>query len=124
MSERVDPTVIEVEVERPEPDAEPRSNLHTSGDGAFRGSAGPILAGLVVDLADFITPLGLGKLGIPIGAGVGWWIGGQLGLRGSRRAWLIVLGAVYCGLPWTSHLPLGTLVGLISGVRKTGNSSR
>jgi hypothetical protein len=122
MSERVDPKVIEVEVERPESDEDPRSNLHTSGDSPFRGSTGPIIAGLVVDLADFITPLGLGKLGFPIGAGVGWWLGRQLGLSGSRRLWLIVLGAVYCGVPGTRFLPLGTLIGLISGVRGIGSS--
>ena len=124
MSERVDPKVIEVEVERPDSDEDPQSNLHTSGDSPFRGSAGPIIAGLVVDLADFITPLGLGKLGFPIGAGVGWWLGGQLGLKGSRRLWLTVLGAVYCGVPGTRLLPLGTLVGLITGVRGIGNSAR
>jgi hypothetical protein len=124
MSERVDPTVIEVEVERPEPDEAARSDLHSPGTGAFRGSAGPILAGLVVDLADLITPLGLGKLGFPIGAGVGWWVGGQLGLRGSQRAWLTVLGAIYCGVPGTRFLPLGSMVGLISGVRGAGNSLR
>jgi len=124
MPERVDPTVVEVEVERPEPDEGARSDLQPPAAGAFRGSAGPLLAGLVVDLADLITPLGLGKLGFPIGAGVGWWIGGQLGLRGSRRAWLTVLGAVYCGVPGTRFLPLGSMVGLISGVRGAGNSSR
>ena len=124
MSERVDPTVIEVEVERPEPDEGARPNLHTSGEGTFRGSGGAVLAGLVVDLADLITPMGLGKLGFPIGAGVGWWVSGQLGVKGSRRAWLTVLGAVYCGVPGTKFLPLGTLVGLISGASGIGNSSR
>ena len=123
MSERVDPTVIEVEVERPEPDEDPLCSARSRADGAFGGSAGPLLAGLVVDLADLITPLGLGKLGIPIGAGVGWWVGGQLGLRGRRRAWLTVLGAAYCGVPGTRFLPLGAIVGLISGVRGAGNSS-
>ena len=124
MSEHVDPKIIEVEAERSSPDEGPRPNLHTSENGTFRGSAGPIIAGLVVDLADFITPLGLGKLGFPIGAGVGWWLGGQLGLKGSRRLWLTVLGAVYCGVPGTRLLPLGTLVGLITGVRGIGNSAR
>jgi hypothetical protein len=124
MSERVDPNVIEVEVERPEPDEDPLSSSRTLAGGAFGGSAGPILAGLVVDLADLITPFGLGKLGIPIGACVGWWVGGQLGLRGSRRAWLTFLGAVYCLVPGTRFLPLGAIVGLISGVRGVGSSSR
>ncbi len=124
MSERVDPTVIEVEVERPEPSEGARPDLHSPAGGAFRGSAGPILAGLVVDLADLITPLGLGKLGFPIGAGVGWWVGGQLGLKGSRRLWLTALGAVYCGVPGTRLLPLGTIVGLITGVRGAGKFSR
>jgi hypothetical protein len=124
MPERLDPTVIEVEVERPEPTAGAGPDLHTSGEGAFRGSAGAILAGLVVDFADLITPMGLGKLGFPIGAGVGWWVGGQLGLKGRRRVGLTVLGAVYCGVPGTRLLPLGTLVGLITGVRGIGNSAR
>lgn len=123
MSERVDPEVIEVDVERPEPEEE-RAHSRPSGSGIFLGAAGPILAGLVVDLADLVTFHGMGRWGYPIGAGVGWWVAGQLGLRGSRRAWLTVLGALYCGLPWTSHLPLGTLVGLVSGARGRGNSSR
>ncbi len=121
MVPRIDPKVIEVEAEH-----EPRPGDGDPGNKArgtfLRGASGPVLAGLLIDLADLVTPMGLGRLGYPIGAAVGWWVGGQMGLSSQRRLWLVALGALYCGLPGTSRLPLGTIVGFASRLGKISSA--
>jgi len=114
MPEKVDPEVIEVEVERPEPGGAQSDGRGAAGGQPFRGPAGPVLAGLVLDFADLVTPANV-QFGMVLGALAGLWVGSQMGLTARRLAWMTVLGAVYCGLPATTFLPLGVLVGLIAG---------
>lgn len=107
-----DPEVIEVEVERLEdPEAGP-----APGDARWMR---PLL-GFLLDTADFITPAALpAPLKLFLGAGIGWWIGGQMKLAPKRRALLAAAGAAYCTIRGTGRLPIGTLVGTLSslGVR-------
>ncbi|MGE0480968.1 MAG: hypothetical protein AB7Q17_10905 [Phycisphaerae bacterium] len=73
---------------------------------------GPIAAGVIIDLIDLATfgPIGL-FVGLPVGALAGFWLGSCLGL--SRRASVAcaLAAAVYCTIPFTEVLPLGTLAG-------------
>jgi hypothetical protein len=72
----------------------------------------------MTDLATF-GPLGL-RFGLLIGAVSGWLLAPSLGVSPQRR-WLCALGSgVYCMLPFTSFLPLGTVLGAL--VRLQGKS--
>jgi len=67
---------------------------------------GPVGAGLIIDAVDFVTfgPVGL-ALGFPIGAAAGYWL--------ARSLICAVIAGVYCTIPGTELLPLGTLVGAL-----------
>lgn len=116
---------IEVEVERLEPgQAEREWSGDQTGGGAGRGSPpagkatglagfGPVLAGVVLDMADLITPMGLKQLALPVGFIVGYSVARKMGLGVKQRLILGAVGAAYCSLPSTSKLPLGTLIGLL-----------
>ena len=72
------------------------------------------MAGLLLDMADLATwgPLGL-KIGLFVGALAGWMLAPSLGVPPQRR-WLCALVAgVYCMLPFTAFLPLGTVLGAL-----------
>lgn len=75
---------------------------------------GPIGAGMMIDAVDFITygPIGL-VLGLPVGAAAGYWLGRSMRLE-SHMCWFCALVAgIYCTIPGTELLPLGTLVGAL-----------
>ena len=106
---------LEVEVERlPEHEHERRADRDEPPHAGLRGALGPILGGIALDLLDFATlgPMGA-KLGLPLGFLCGWWWGGQLGLRRRQRLTLALVAGVYCMLPGTRILPLGTLFGTL-----------
>ncbi len=79
---------------------------------------GPVVAGLILDLADLATfgPVGL-VAGLPVGGLAGYWMGQALGLRPRARWWCALLGGIYCTIPFTEFLPLGTLVGAYARYR-------
>ncbi len=76
---------------------------------------GPILGGLILDVADFAT------LG-PIGLYVGWLAGGLAGLWISSiykfswkaRVLFAIFAAVYCTIPVTGPFPLATIVSAVA----------
>ena len=75
---------------------------------------GPIGAGMMIDAVDFITygPIGL-ILGLPVGAAAGYWLGRSMRLE-SHMCWICaVVAGIYCTIPGTELLPLGTLVGAL-----------
>lgn len=79
----------------------------------------PVVAGALLDLLDLATwgPVGL-WVGLAAGGLAGWMLAPLLGWQGRSR-WLGALGAgLYCMLPVTSILPLGTVVGLLSSLRE------
>ncbi len=101
---------IEVEVERLDPvEDEPQQR---PPKGAFRGF-GPIAAGMILDLADVVTPMGLKRFAVPVGFVVGYSVGVRLDLALKQRLVLGAVGAAYCSLPGTMMLPIGTLVGVL-----------
>lgn len=119
--------MLEVEVERlPLPDEESGPRRGPDGPAAtarkVHRALGPVLAGVLVDVVDAatVTPL----LGLGLGLPVGYYLARQLGLeRGSALRMAAVVG-LYCGVPGTLGLPLGTLVGAFVRLRQALSSSR
>jgi len=72
---------------------------------------GPIAGGLILDFVDLATfyPFGL-FLGPILGAAVGFWIASIYNFSKVGRFVTVVLSAVYCTLPFTSVVPLGTII--------------
>ena len=105
MSQPSEDEPIEVEVVRlprpGEPDAPPgRSRVWK----AFE----PVLAGLFLDVVDFLSVSPL--LGLVLGTLAGWIVSRKLGLA-PRWSFLLILGsAIYCVAP-IRYLPLGTILG-------------
>lgn len=108
--------MLEVEVERlPEagtagpgrrPGARPESGP------ASRKPMPPLVAGVVIDLVDLATMGVTGLyLGMPLGLGIGYHLGRRMGLDRRRSLGLGLLCGIYCTVPGTSPIPLGTLVG-------------
>jgi hypothetical protein len=75
---------------------------------------GPLAAGMILDAVDVITfgPAGL-FLGIPVGALAGYWLATSLRLSQNTSLLCAAFAAVYCTIPGTEILPLGTLVGAL-----------
>lgn len=109
----VEPSEVqEVEVERlprpgEAPGEDPRPRL---GLDELQRAFGPVVAGLLVDLVDAatFTPL----LGLALGVPIGYYLARQLGLAAGPSWKLALVVGLYCGVPGTLALPLGTLVGL------------
>ncbi len=100
-----------------EPASGPPEGSHETGRGVL------VLAGLILDLVDLSTTGPLGIFGLVIGAALVWFFAGVHGFRGARRAWLALCGGVYCALPLTEMIPLGTVLGVyltLRGVRTEG----
>lgn len=78
-----------------------------------RGAIGPVLAGIILDAIDLVTqgPFGV-PLGIVIGGPAAFFMARGLGLSRSNALLLGFLAGLYCAMPHTARLPLGTLVGL------------
>lgn len=79
---------------------------------------GPVLAGLILDFFDLLTP---GAVGIYLGPLVGFLIGhylsGFYGFRGWARFSMALLAAAYLAAPMTSMLPVATLIGALARFR-------
>lgn len=75
---------------------------------------GPVVAGLILDAVDIVTfgPVGL-ALGFPIGAAAGYWLARSLRLETNVSLICALIAGVYCTIPGTELLPLGTLVGAL-----------
>lgn len=80
----------------------------------FNHALGPIAAGVIIDAVDFVTfgPIGL-VLGFPIGATAGYWLGRSMHLEKQTSFICAVIAGIYCTIPGTELLPLGTLVGAL-----------
>lgn len=96
----------------PSPEArQPAGSLATRLSRAL----GPVLGALVLDFADLATfgPIGL-VFGGPIGAGIGWWLGGMYHIGTSARVVLSALAAAYCMTPFTGVIPVATLLSALA----------
>jgi hypothetical protein len=72
----------------------------------------PVLAGILLDLFDAATfgPIGL-IIGLPFGTLIGYWMAKCLRLSPQSRFWVAMAAGIYCTIPMTELLPLGTLAG-------------
>jgi uncharacterized protein YneF (UPF0154 family) len=75
-----------------------------------------VLAGILVDVLDAATMTP--PVGLVLGLTVGYYLARQLGLVGSGAQRLALVIGVYCAVPGTLALPLGTLVGAFVRVRQ------
>ena len=82
---------------------------------------GPIFAGMILDSVDLVTfgPVGL-LLGLPVGAAAGYWLGRSMRLDHKSSLICAAAAAVYCTIPGTELLPLGTLVGALVRFEESG----
>lgn len=106
---RQDP--IEVEVERLDPGSGERGT--PAGERSSLGW-GPVMVGLVLDMADLLTfGPGMKKIAVPIGFVVGFFAGTRMKLSLKQSLALGAVGAAYCSLSATSPYPIGTIVGTL-----------
>lgn len=86
---------------------------------------GPIMAGMIIDVLDLATfgPIGY-VLGLPVGGAAGYWLGRCLGLSRKASLFCALAAGIYCTVPFTGILPLGTLVGAYVRFRDEGWSNR
>lgn len=82
---------------------------------------GPIFAGMILDGVDLVTfgPVGL-LLGLPIGAAAGYWLGRSMELDHKSSLICATAAGIYCTIPGTELLPLGTLVGALVRFEESG----
>ena len=115
---RTEDEVIEVEAERLPLEGEPGQARPGTGKRLVHALS-PVIAGLIIDMVDAGTfgPIGL-RLGLPIGGLAGYWLAGPMGFRGKRRLYVALAAGLYCWLPMTSVVPLGTLLGVLARFRK------
>lgn len=72
---------------------------------------GPMAGGMIIDLADLLTPGPVGLFGgILIGMPVGWYVASMYGFETPSRLLIATLTGIYCTIPGTELIPLATLV--------------
>ena len=106
-------SVQELEVERLPPREESGPGAAGSRETTFaarvRAAFDPVAAGLLVDVLDALTRGALAPLGLLLGVPLGYFLGRRAGLT-PRRSLLLGLGlGIYCVIPITTVIPLGTL---------------
>ena len=71
---------------------------------------GPITGGLLLDFVDLTTygPMGI-FFGAVLGGLVAWWVTSIYNVRGTARAFLITIAAMYCTIPMTEMFPVATI---------------
>jgi hypothetical protein len=75
-----------------------------------------VLAGFIIDVLDIAT---FGATGLLLGAPAGWYLARRLGLD-PKRAFLAAIGCgVYCTIPFTSPIPVATLIGVWARTRQS-----
>lgn len=70
------------------------------------------MAGLLLDLTDFLAGFAIKspRVSALVGLAIGFGLGSKLKLPLHSRIKLALIGAAYCAVTATTHLPLGTLV--------------
>ncbi len=82
---------------------------------------GPLVAGLILDAADFATT---GPWGFWVGLPVGVWLARVLRLPWPTAMAVGLLAGLYCAVPFTRYIPLATLVGAIAQYHEMGQKDR
>lgn len=99
---------IEVEVERLDGSGESQKEDLRLGQ-----AIGPVISGLIIDVLDLATLGGVwAVLGLLLGVPAGWYFARNLGLDRKRSLYVGLACGVYCAIPFTSPIPLATLIGV------------
>ena len=78
----------------------------------------PVLAGMLLDLLDFFTAGPVGPvLGPLLGGGGAYLLGTLYKLPRKKKLLFAIAAGVYCAVPFTAPVPLGTLVGAWLGIQ-------
>ncbi len=108
---------IEVEVERLPLDGERSPSARAAAKRAEVGRLmGPVIAGIAIDAIDLATPVPL--LGFVLGWPLGVYLARQAGAEMPLAIQLGLLVGIYCAVPMTGGLPIGTLVGSAVKLRR------
>ncbi len=78
---------------------------------------GPLVAGIILDLVDLIT---VGPAGFLIGFPVGVWLGWIFRLRWWQMILAGLISGLYCVIPYTNFIPVGTVIGAFVQYREMG----
>jgi hypothetical protein len=109
-------SVPELEVERLPLPEESGAGDAGSGEPTFaervRRAFDPVAAGLLVDVLDALTRGAAAPFGLLLGLPLGYWLGRRAGLTPRLSLALGLAIGIYCLVPITTVLPLGTLTGL------------
>ena len=97
------------------------SDSHDGTIHRLNHAMGPVVAGMIIDAVDFVTfgPIGL-AIGIPVGAIAGYWLGQSMALGKNASLFCAVAAGIYCTVPFTELLPLGTMVGALVRYKDAG----
>jgi len=79
-----------------------------------RGKHSPLMAGLLLDAADAVTKWP--AMGMVVGAALGLYLCIDLKIPPKRWGWVIAGAGIYCAVPWTNFIPLGTVFMLSRGL--------
>ena len=110
-----EPLVIEVEVERLDPE-EAEENAASRWGGAI----GPVFAGMIIDVLDIATFGSTGLyIGFLLGVPAGWYLARRVGLDQKRSLLAAIGSGVYCTIPFTSPIPVATLIGVWARARQS-----
>ena len=116
--------VIEPEVLPPaaqaQDEGEPRKKKEPDEDWTkWTKSMAPILVGIMIDGIDFMTmgPLGI-QMGLIAGPIAAYAIASMYNMPFKYRILFAIGAGLYCTMPFTERLPLGTILGFILRFRK------
>jgi hypothetical protein len=114
------PEPIEVDVERLPLDGEQSPSGRSAAKRAEVGKlVGPVVAGVVIDVIDLATPVPL--VGFALGWPIGAYIARQAGADSGLAVKLGFLVGIYCAVPMTAGLPIGTMIGTAVKLRQALN---
>ena len=71
------------------------------------------VVGVVFDILDFLSPMGLGGIGFVMGFVAGIPLGRHIGFDWIQSLGLGIVGGLYVVIPGTEIIPAGTIMGLI-----------
>lgn len=79
-----------------------------------RGPGSALVGGMLLDAADAITKIP--AMGMVVGAALGLYLCIDLKIPPKRWGWVIAGAGIYCAVPWTNFIPLGTVFMLSRGL--------
>jgi len=119
VEEKQEKKVYEPELLPPnDSDSRQSPKSRTSWD-QWRKTFGPIMVGFLIDMLDFSTPAFFGiQNGLIVGLVATYAICSMYNLPQKNRLLWAMTAGIYCALPGTSRIPLGTIAGTLLRFKK------